>query len=125
MSRQVDINYSYECHAVLIVNRHKLFIPIVDVDFFAWLDVVCAAKTGDEAESGVFEGDELRVGDETVVGLVGEGGAVVLEILVGHGNVNRLVLVRGVEDLVGVLAPVGVVVVLPATGLDPLTWMSE
>ena len=99
-----------------------LDLPVVDVDLLARLDVVRAADTGDEAEARMLEGDELRVGDEAVVGFVGEGGVVVFEILVRDRNVDRLVLVGWVEDLVGVLVPVGVVVVLPAAGLNPLPW---
>ena len=46
-------------------------------DLLADLDVVCGSHAGDDAEARVVEGDELGVGHERVVGLVGQGGSVV------------------------------------------------
>ena len=66
-----------------------------------------AHEAGDEAEAGVVVRYELGVGEEGVVGLVGQGGGVA-----GGGgaelgrDVDGAVLVSGVEDLVGVVRPV-------------------
>ena len=44
-------------------------------------------QTGDDSPPRMVKHHELRVGDEAVVGLVGEGGAVVGQIAELHGDI--------------------------------------
>ena len=84
---------------------HEYLLPI--------LDVVRGHEAGDDAVARVLVGHKLRVGEERVVGLVGEGGAVGIHAPEVQGDVDGAVLAGGVEDLVRVVRPVRVVVVLP------------
>ena len=49
-------------------------------DLLAGLDVVCGSHAGDDAEARVVEDNELGVGHERVVRLVGQASRVILLI---------------------------------------------
>ena len=71
---------------------HEYLLPL--------LHVVRGHEAGDEAVARVVVGHELGVGQERVVGLVGQRCAVVVQAAEARGDVDRAVLAGGVEDLV-------------------------
>ena len=74
-STQSKSNYS--SYLLIPIRAVVEVVSVVNKDLLADLDVVCGSHAGDDAEARVVEGDELGVGHERVVGLVGQGGSVV------------------------------------------------
>ena len=63
-------------------------VSILDKYFLSLLDGVDGGQTGDDPPPRMVKHHELRVGDEAVVGLVGQGGAVVGQIAELHRDID-------------------------------------
>ena len=88
------------------VRTEVQIIPVLDEYLLVLLDGVDAGQAGDHTPPRMVKHHELRVGDEAVIGLVSQRGAIVLQISKLFRNVNCPGGLLGwVKNFVSVLVP--------------------
>ena len=106
-------NFSSAAVGVVGVVKHLVprgavqrVVAVVAKQFRALPDPVRGLDGHDAAEPRVVEVDELGVGLERVVDLVRQRGAIILQHLALHRDVQDLLLLFAQSDLVAVVLPV-------------------